>query len=91
MAVLTFINNVASLAVEQCLLAGLHKIFSPMTIRDMDDEKLNLIAEESRDTVSERERLNERLEGLSKGLRTLKELNPGKLLIIFASTQLFNF
>ncbi|KAF2266030.1 hypothetical protein CC78DRAFT_459932 [Lojkania enalia] len=75
---LGFINNVASLAVEQCLLSGLWKIFSSAAIRDMSDETLSLIASESRDVQMERSRLRDRVEVLQKGLRTIKRIQPSK-------------
>ncbi|KAF2788092.1 hypothetical protein K505DRAFT_286749 [Melanomma pulvis-pyrius CBS 109.77] len=77
MTILIFINNVASLAVEQCLLTKLPKIFSSTTIREMNDEKLELVASESRETRSEREHVAERVKVLQKGLQTLKQVHPG--------------
>ena len=78
MTILVFINNIASLAVEQCLLSGLSKIFSSTTIREMNDEKLELVASESRDTRMERERVAERVQILQKGLHTLKRIHPSR-------------
>ncbi|KAF2464053.1 dynamin family protein [Lindgomyces ingoldianus] len=72
-----FINNVASLAVEQCLLTGLPKIFSSLNIREMSDERLGLIASESRETLLERDHLIERVKVLRKGLQTIKVIHPG--------------
>jgi hypothetical protein len=78
MTILVFINNVASLAVEQCLLKGLPKIFSSTIIREMGDEELEIVASESRDTRMERERVAERVKVLHQGLQTLKRVHPGR-------------
>ncbi|ORY15069.1 dynamin family protein [Clohesyomyces aquaticus] len=78
-AILIFVNNVVSLAVEQCLLTGLPKIFSSLDTRDMTNEKLELIASESREIVLERDRLKERIQVLRTGIRTIREVRPGKL------------
>ena len=75
-AILIFMNNVASLATEQCLLSGLAKIFSSATIRDMDDERLALLASESSNIQEERERLTSRVATLQKGLRTIRRIQP---------------
>ncbi|KAF2707621.1 dynamin family protein [Pleomassaria siparia CBS 279.74] len=93
MTILIFIHNVASLAIEQCLLTRLPKIFSSATIREMSDEKLKLIASESRDTRIERERVVERVQVLKTGLQTLKQIHPGMswTAFIFKSSSTFLF
>ncbi|KAF1992857.1 hypothetical protein P154DRAFT_528189 [Amniculicola lignicola CBS 123094] len=76
MAILGFINNVATLAVEQCLLSGLPKIYSASTIRNMKEEDLNLIASESRDVLTGRSRLTERVDILQNGLKIIRKIKP---------------
>jgi hypothetical protein len=71
-----FMNNVASLAIEQCLLVGLPKIFSSSTVRNMKDDTLAAIAAESRATVAERSRLTKKLELLETGLETIRRFTP---------------
>lgn len=44
----------------------------------MDDEQLTLIASESRESLSERERLSERVKVLKKGLEIIKRIQPSK-------------
>ncbi|KAF2874980.1 P-loop containing nucleoside triphosphate hydrolase protein [Massariosphaeria phaeospora] len=83
--ILLFINNIASLAVEQCLLAGLPKVLASSTIRDMTDEKLELITSESQDTLTERKALTERVDVLQKGLKTIKQIQPGNTSSYFIS------
>ncbi|CAO2656494.1 Nn.00g052970.m01.CDS01 [Neocucurbitaria sp. VM-36] len=75
-AILIFINNVASLAIEQCLLAGLPKIFSSATVRDMSDETIKAIASEPPSTLAERTRLRERVEILRRGIKTVRRIQP---------------
>ena len=77
-AILIFINNVASLAIEQCLLAGLPEIFSSATIRDMSDETIKVIASEPPSTLTERMRLRERVEILRRGIKTVRRIQPSK-------------
>ncbi|CAI6339922.1 unnamed protein product [Periconia digitata] len=71
-AILTFMNNVASLAIEQCLLSGVAKMLSSATVRDMEDDELQAIAAESDETMQERARLSERVKTLEKGLGILR-------------------
>lgn len=70
-------NNVASLAAEQCLISGLPRLFSSATIRDMDEETMKLIASETQETISEREKLEYRGKILKQGLETMKRIPPG--------------
>lgn len=39
-----FVDNVASLAIENCLMAALEDLLTPSTIADMDDDELEDIA-----------------------------------------------
>lgn len=70
-------SNVASLAIEQCLLSGVAKIFSSATVRDMEDDELQAIAAESDETMQERARLSDRVKTLEKGLGILR-FHPGE-------------
>ena len=76
-AILVFMNNVASLAIEQCLLSSVAKMLSSVTVRDMEDEELRAIAAESDETIQERARLSDRVKTLEKALGILR-LHPGK-------------
>lgn len=75
-AILTFVNNVASLAVEQCLLSGLPKIFSVATIRDMEEKAITSIASESSETLRKRERLSERVKVLRDAVTIIERIHP---------------
>ncbi|OJD29482.1 interferon-induced gtp-binding protein mx [Diplodia corticola] len=65
----TFIDNAATLAVESCLVSSLPDIFSPGVVSAMDDETLANLASESEETRRERSTLQERLRNLKEGAR----------------------
>ncbi|KAH7123533.1 dynamin-1 [Dendryphion nanum] len=71
-AISVFINNVAILGVESCLMSNLTSIFSPSLVSSMSDEQLNLIASESSEIVSNRALLNRKLNALTKGKALLR-------------------
>ena len=50
----TFVDNMATLAIENCVLADLHELFSPNLVSEMDDEMLSRLASESVETVRNR-------------------------------------
>lgn len=64
----TFIDNMATLAVENCVLSDLHKIFSPSQVAAMDDETLYRLASESAETIDTREYLTHTLETFERAL-----------------------
>ncbi|KAF2750588.1 hypothetical protein M011DRAFT_395462 [Sporormia fimetaria CBS 119925] len=70
-AILTFINNVASLAVENCLVSKLSDIFSPSLVLNMSVEMVATIASESEDTRTQRTEAKKRLAVLKDSKRVL--------------------
>jgi hypothetical protein len=66
----TFIDNVAVLGIEHCLVDQLSDVFNPDIVAGMDDGTLKLLAAESEETQAERKRLQEKLEVLELGLKT---------------------
>ena len=68
-----FINNIAVLAIENCLIKGLSGIFSPSLIASLSDEQLRAIAAESNEIRDERECLRQRLDALEAGKNVLTE------------------
>jgi hypothetical protein len=72
-AISVFINNIAVLAVENCLIKNLPAIFSPSLTANMDDEQLRAIASESEETRSERASLKQKLGVLESGKQVLFE------------------
>ncbi|CAG8028979.1 unnamed protein product [Penicillium salamii] len=73
-AIVTFVDNIAILAIENCLLSTLEQIFTGRTVINMDDQQVQEIAAEPSHIQVERERLNEELEQLRKARRTLNTL-----------------
>lgn len=68
---MTFVDNVAILAIENCLLFPLEHIFTGKTVLDMDDQQIREIAAEPLNIQKDRERLNGELKKLRKGRQTL--------------------
>ncbi|KAK2741135.1 hypothetical protein FQN57_005736 [Myotisia sp. PD_48] len=75
-AILTFVDNVAILGVENCLLDPLQRVFTSQTINNMDDGQIKDLAIEPPHIHEERERLGGELEKLKAGLRSLCHLSP---------------
>ncbi|KAH7399626.1 P-loop containing nucleoside triphosphate hydrolase protein [Pyrenochaeta sp. MPI-SDFR-AT-0127] len=72
-ALSVFINNVAVLAIENCLIKNLSAIFSPSLIASLSDAKLQAIAAESAEVQEERNSLQQRLSALQSGKDVLNE------------------
>lgn len=68
---MTFVDNVAILAIENCLLCPLEHIFTGKTVLGMDDQQIQEIAAEPSNIQKDQERLNEELEKPRKGRQTL--------------------
>ncbi|OOQ83643.1 dynamin family protein [Penicillium brasilianum] len=77
--IITFVQNVAILAIENCLLFPLEDIFSPQTVVSMDDQQVQKVAAEPSETQRERARLNEELEKLRLGRETLEAYRPNEI------------
>ncbi|KAJ5675982.1 Dynamin GTPase [Penicillium macrosclerotiorum] len=75
-AILTFVENVVILAIENCLLYPLGRLFSSQFVMDMDDQQVQKIAAEPPETQSERRQLNDELEKLRRGKQTLGAFIP---------------
>jgi hypothetical protein len=72
-AISVFINNIAVLAIENCLIKDLSAIFSPTLTANMDDEQLQAIAGECEEVRCEREDLRKKLQVLQSGKQILHE------------------
>ncbi|KAF3385512.1 Interferon-induced GTP-binding protein Mx2 [Penicillium rolfsii] len=81
-AIVIFIDNVAILAIENCLLRPLEHIFSNQVINDMDDEQIEKLAGESQEVREERERLSGELKKLEAGMRTLGTFALGRASVV---------
>ncbi|KAL4860694.1 P-loop containing nucleoside triphosphate hydrolase protein [Aspergillus spectabilis] len=75
-AILTFVDNVATLGVENCLLEPLQRIFTSQVVNNMDDTQIQELAAEPLYVTEERKRLVKELEKLQAGLRTFNIFRP---------------
>ncbi|KAJ5604156.1 hypothetical protein N7537_007112 [Penicillium hordei] len=78
-AIITFIDNVATLGIENCLLGPLSSILTSQTVNNMEDKQVQEIAAEPSSIVDERDRLTRELEKLQAGSRTLSKFNIRKV------------
>jgi Dynamin family/Dynamin central region len=67
-----FVDNVASLGVENCLINGLKDLLSPQTVSEMNDDMLKEIAFESEDIRELRNRTAEKQVSLQKSFDLCK-------------------
>ncbi|KAJ5881784.1 uncharacterized protein N7529_000456 [Penicillium soppii] len=78
-AIITFIDNVATLGIENCLLDPLSSILTSQTINNLEDKQVQDLAAEPSSILDERERLIRELEKLQAGSRTLSKFNIRKV------------
>ena len=75
----TFVDNMATLAIENCVLADLHELFSPTMVSEMDDETLKRLASESVETLRNRASATKELETFEDALRVCQGRDTGSL------------
>ncbi|KAL4908490.1 P-loop containing nucleoside triphosphate hydrolase protein [Aspergillus multicolor] len=75
-AIVTFVDNVATLAIENCLLEPLQHIFTSQTINGMDESQIHELAAEPSFVNKERMRLSKELDKLRAGMRTFNVFRP---------------
>lgn len=68
MALKSFVDNVAILAIELCLLKDLGEVFSPVSVMQMEENSVRKIATESQENQNQRELLTRKRAVLSSGL-----------------------
>lgn len=71
----TFIDNVAILGIENCLLDPLSRIFTSKRISSLEDEEVERLAAESSATLEERARLTSEMEMLQADYEELRRLS----------------
>ncbi|KAL4938067.1 hypothetical protein BDV06DRAFT_201790 [Aspergillus oleicola] len=88
-SILTFVDNVATLGIENCLLGPLQHIFTSQAVNDMEDSQIKQLAAEPTYVSEERDRLTRELEKLRTGLRTFDMFRPmvSPLRVTGATTQ----
>ncbi|KAJ5357606.1 hypothetical protein N7541_004764 [Penicillium brevicompactum] len=74
-ALWTFIDNVAFLAIENCLLVPLSCVLTAQSISNLNDAQIQELAMEPRSAELNRQRLNEELKKLRLSSQALKEFN----------------
>jgi GTP-binding protein EngB required for normal cell division len=77
----TFVDNVATLGVELCLLDGLEDLFSPVAVSEMSDEQVSKLASESPDDILQRRTTEKRLEKLKAGREVCQRYNLPELAV----------
>ncbi|KAL4915998.1 P-loop containing nucleoside triphosphate hydrolase protein, partial [Aspergillus aurantiobrunneus] len=75
-AILTFIDNVAILGIENCLLAPLQRIFTSQVVNNMEDSQIQNLGAEPSYVTADRTRLSRELEVLQAGIQTLNVFQP---------------
>jgi hypothetical protein len=75
----TFIDNVAILAIENCLLLPLESIFTSLAVNNMSDERIKFYGSEAPFIQADRERLRGELDKLQAGLRACSRYNRAAL------------
>ena len=74
-----FVDNFATLAIENCLLESLDAIFSPVAVAVMTESELHKFAAESSEVRVQREQATTRLSILEAGLESCKRHVKGRL------------
>ncbi|GAD94931.1 dynamin family protein [Paecilomyces variotii No. 5] len=74
-AVVTFVDNIATLGIENCLLDPLQHMFTGQFVNSMDDDQIQELAAEPSFISDERSRLKKELERLQAALQTLSILH----------------
>ncbi|GFF54198.1 Dynamin family protein [Aspergillus udagawae] len=77
-AIVTFVDNVATLGIENCLLDPLQRIFTSQVVNNMADDQIRELSMEQPYVNEERQRLGSELNKLQAGLQALKVFNPQK-------------
>lgn len=85
---LTFIGNIANLAIESCALPWLVKTFTSKDVLSLDEEKIASIAGETPVLSTQREKVRGELQTLQAALRALEILTKSpRVRVMFASTN----
>ncbi|RDK37608.1 dynamin family protein [Aspergillus phoenicis ATCC 13157] len=77
-AIVTFVDNVATLGIENCLLDPLQRILTSQVINNLNDDQVRDLASEPSFISDERGRLASEVDKLQAGLRTLRTFNIQK-------------
>ncbi|KAE8397593.1 P-loop containing nucleoside triphosphate hydrolase protein [Aspergillus pseudonomiae] len=75
--IVTFVDNIAILGIENCLLWPLEQIFTSQTVNSMEDQQIRELAEEPPHIQHDRQRLSQELNRLQAGLNTFNIFHAG--------------
>ncbi|EAQ83169.1 hypothetical protein CHGG_10987 [Chaetomium globosum CBS 148.51] len=75
-SLLTFVDNIISLAIEFCLIRDLPTIFTPTKVDGMDTARLQYLASETEDLQRQRQELQQEVTILREGLRKCQRHRP---------------
>lgn len=76
-----FVDDVSTLAIEDCLISKLSTLFRPRNVADMSSEDIRRLAGETRESSLERERLEVKRKVLEIGLQGLKSLHKRRIVV----------
>lgn len=76
---MTFVDNVAMLAIENCLLLPLQQIFTTQFVNGLSEERIQHLAAEQPGSAENRERLCEELGKLRQAKRELNTVSMDSL------------
>jgi GTPase SAR1 family protein len=74
----TFIDNMATLAIENCVLADLHEMFSPSKLGNIGDDVVERLGSESPKTIRDRASANNDLAVFEKALHICRRCKFGR-------------
>ena len=69
----TMVDNIAALAIENCLLSDLKKLFTAAQVSAMDDQSLELLGGEAADAAASRKANEQMKSALSKALKRCRD------------------
>jgi hypothetical protein len=69
----TFVDNVAALVIDNCLMNSLPHLLSPLVVQKWDDDRLQLIGGETEEVARDRTKQLEKLEILNSGLASCQK------------------
>ena len=73
------VDDFSMLAIEQCLVRKLPRLFIPEMIHEMSEEEVSQLASETEDTTIQRNKCMERLAVLQAGIHDLRSLDKHRL------------
>lgn len=70
-----FVDDIAELSIERCLMSSISALFSRDLVDELQDEEIHEMSKESPESANERERCTTKLDVLRTGMNDLKRLD----------------